>query len=383
MTGLFQTRYGNTVVSVPEILWPVCFTGSLPCFYRFFAAIRHQMANNHPGTGFVIFVEVIIREMPHHHDHTHPYALTPGSDSGMGIDRALMAGILLNLIFVVVEAAAGFWQNSLALLSDAGHNLFDVASLALALLAFRLAKMKPNDDYTYGYRKTTILVALLNAVILLIAIGGIGFEAVRRLLQPEAVQGGVLAIVAAVGILINGFTAFLFIRDKDTDLNLKGAYLHMAADALVSLGVVIAGLVIIWTHWYWLDPVISFMIMAVILISTWGLLKDSLRLSLDGVPREVDMQAVRHAAMETKGILDIHHVHVWAMSTTQNALTAHLVVAPGTGLAETEGIKENLRGKLEKLRIDHSTFELETQDEACKEKSCPPEEGIQATRFHS
>lgn len=318
--------------------------------------------------------------MPHAHDHTHGHLNPLGGQSTIG--RALWLGIVLNTAFVIIEAGAGFWQGSMALLSDAGHNLFDVASLAMALLAFRLAKVKPNDNFTYGYRKTTILVALLNAVILLIGIGGIGFEAVRRLMQPEPVQGGVMAIVAAAGILINGFTAFLFVKDKDKDLNLKGAYLHMAADALVSLGVVIAGLIIMWTHWYPLDPIISFVIMIVILISTWSLLKDSLRLSLDGVPKEVDMEAVRHVAMETKGVLDIHHIHVWAMSTTQNALTAHLVVSPQLNVADTESIKDSLRHNLVHLYINHSTFEIETQNEMCKEKSCPPAERVVEHHHH-
>lgn len=318
---------------------------------------------------FPTFVKIIFC-MPSVHDHTHDHLNPLEGKSSIG--RALWLGILLNAAFVIIEAGAGFWQGSMALLSDAGHNLFDVASLAMALLAFRLAKVKPNDNFTYGYRKTTILVALLNAVILLIGIGGIGFEAVRKLIHPDPVQGGVLAIVAAVGIIINGFTAFLFIKDKDKDLNLKGAYLHMAADALVSLGVVIAGLIIMWTHWYPLDPLISFVIMIIIVISTWGLLKDSLRLSLDGVPKEVDMEVVRNVAMKTKGVLDIHHIHVWAMSTTQNALTAHLVVSPELNVADTEIIKESLRHELGHLHINHSTFEVETQDEMCKEKNCRP-----------
>lgn len=301
--------------------------------------------------------------MAHHHDHTHDYDLTT-------VNRALILGILLNIIFVVVEAGAGFWQNSLALLSDAGHNLSDVASLALALLAFRLARVKPNRSFTYGYRKTTILVALLNALILLLAIGAIGFEAVQRLLHPQPLEGGVMAIVAGIGILVNGFTAFLFVKDRHKDLNIKGAYLHMAADALVSLGVVLAGLLIMWTGWYWLDPLISFVIMAVILISTWGLLKESLRLSLDAVPKEIDMNEVRRVALETKGVIDMHHIHVWAMSTTQNALTAHLVVSPDMSLTDTESIKAEIRHKLQHLRIGHSTLELETKDEACEDREC-------------
>lgn len=311
--------------------------------------------------------------MAHAHDHSHDYNLTK-------INKALLLGIFLNLAFVVVEATAGFWQNSLALLSDAGHNLSDVASLALALLAFRLARVKPNPTFTYGYRKTTILVALLNALILLLAIGAIGFEAVQRIINPRPLEGGVMAIVAGVGILINGFTAFLFIKERHKDLNIKGAYLHMAADTLVSLGVVIAGLLIMWTEWYWLDPVISFGIMAVILISTWGLLKESLRLSLDAVPKEINMDEVRQAALDTPGIIDIHHIHVWAMSTTQNALTAHLVVPSKMSLSATEAIKDELRHKLQHLHIGHSTLELETKDEACKEMEC--KEGIHEHDHH-
>lgn len=304
--------------------------------------------------------------MAHDHAHSHEINLTH-------VSRALVAGIVLNTAFVLVEAGAGFWQNSLALLSDAGHNLFDVASLALALLAFRLVKVRPSDQYTYGLRKTTVLVALLNAVVLLVGVGGIGIEAVMRLWHPQPLEGGVMAAVAGAGILINGATAFLFLRDKDKDLNLKGAYLHMLADALVSLGVVAAGFLIMATHWYWLDPVISFGIMAVIVVSTWGLLRDSLRLSLDGVPREVDMEGVRRTALDVAGVRDIHHVHVWAMSTTQNAMTAHLVVDVGVTLAQTEGIKKALRAALEKQHIDHSTFEIETAEKPCGEPSCREE----------
>lgn len=301
--------------------------------------------------------------MPHTHDHTAGYNI----DS---VNRALTVGIILNIVFVIAEAAAGLWQDSLALLADAGHNLSDVASLALALAAFKLAQARPSKYFTYGYRKTTILVALLNAMILLLAIGVIGYEAVKRIAHPEPMEGGVIAIVAGIGILINGYTAWLFLKDKDKDLNIKGAYLHMAADALVSLGVVVAGLVIMKTGWYWIDPVISFVIMAVILFSTWGLLRESLRLSMDAVPKDIHLEEVKKVALQINGILDIHHIHIWAMSTTQNALTAHLVVSSEMNVSQTEFLKEEFRKKLTEMQINHSTLEIESQDEECGRKEC-------------
>lgn len=298
----------------------------------------------------------------HHHDHTIHHA-----------SKALVIGIVLNIVFVVVEAIAGFSSGSLSLLTDAGHNLSDVASLALALLAFGLAKSKPTDNYTYGYRKTTILVALLNAVILLIAIGGIGFEAVQRLSSPEKLPGKMIAIVAGVGIVINAITAFLFIKDKDKDLNIKGAYLHMAADALVSIGVVIGGVLMTFTGWYWLDSVLSFIIMIVILIGTWRLLMDSLRLSLDGVPKEIDLDEVRRKSKQVEGVRDIHHLHVWAISTQENAMTAHIVVDPSSDFQEISKIKQRLKHTLEHLDIKHCTFEIETPAETCGEEICAEE----------
>ena len=216
----------------------------------------------------------------HEHGHAHGHAL-PAPEQ---VNKAFIIGIALNLIFVLVEAAAGFWYDSLALLSDAGHNLSDVISLVLALLAFRMAKVKPNSRYTYGYKKSTVLVSLLNAIILLVAVGIILAESIEKLRNPQPIAGGVIVWVAGVGILINAFTAFLFLKDKERDLNIKGAYLHLMADALVSVGVVISGVIISYTHWYIIDPIIGIAIAIVILVSTWNLLRDSLRLSLDGVP---------------------------------------------------------------------------------------------------
>jgi cobalt-zinc-cadmium efflux system protein len=301
--------------------------------------------------------------MAEHHHHDHTPKLTK-------LNQAFIAGIVLNALFVIVEAAAGFYTDSLGLLTDAGHNLSDVASLALALLAFKLAKVKPTATFTYGYQKTTILVALLNAVILLIAIGGIGWEAVQRIFHPEPTQGKTIAIVAGIGIVINSITAFLFFKDKEHDLNVKGAYLHLAADAIVSVGVVIAGIAIYYTNWFWLDSAISFLIMIVIFISTWRLLKDTLRLSLDGVPNNVHYPEVVEAITKLPEVTDVHHIHIWAISTTQNALTAHLVLNADSNTQTIKQVKDQLKHDLAHLNIQHITLETEFAGETCETKSC-------------
>jgi cobalt-zinc-cadmium efflux system protein len=298
-----------------------------------------------------------------HHSHNHTIELTD-------LNRAFIAGIALNSIFVIIEIIAGFATNSLALLTDAGHNLSDVAALALSLIAFRLTKVKPDKDFTYGYSKTTILVALVNAVILLIAIGGIGYEAVHRFLHPEPMQGSTMAIVAGIGIVINAVSALLFLRDKDKDLNVKGAYLHLAADALVSLGVVIAGVIIIYTNWFWLDSAVSLVVMIVILFSTWNLLWDSLRLSLDAVPKNVDLEKVKTEVMKIKGISDIHHIHIWALSTRVNAMTAHLIINENLTSSEEYVLKETAKHELLHLNIQHVTLETERGKGKCEDEMC-------------
>lgn len=298
-----------------------------------------------------------------HHHHHAPVALTH-------INRAFIIGISLNFIFVVVEVIAGFSIHSLSLLSDAGHNLADVGTLALSLLAYRLLKVKANERYTYGYRKTSILVALFNAVVLLVSIGAIVYEAIHRFLNPEPLPGNIIAIVAGIGIGINAFTAILFLKDKEKDLNIKSAYLHLMSDAVVSLGLVIAGIIIHYTNWYWLDPVFSIIIAIVIVLGTWSLLRQSLRLSLDGVPAGIDIQKIKNAALKTDGVLDIHHLHVWAMSTTQNAMTAHIVVDKKTSMEQIQEIKDHLKHELEHQNIQHTTLEPEIRDENCEEENC-------------
>ncbi len=299
-----------------------------------------------------------------HDHHHHHHATIPAHDPG----KPFVIGIALNVAFVVVEFAVGFYTNSLGLISDAGHNLSDVSSLFLALWAFRLLKAKPTQNFTYGYRKATVLVSLFNAVVLLIAVGGIGYESVLRFMEPRPLNGEAIAWVAGIGIIINSATAFLFFKDKDHDLNVKGAYMHMAVDALVSLGVVLAAIGIMVTGWTWLDPAISLVIMVVIVYGTWGLLKDSLRLSLDGVPPTIDLQAVKNIVREIKEIKDIHHIHVWAISTSQNALTAHLILADHLHEEEQVKVKQNLKHQLEHIGIQHVTLETETQ--SCKDARC-------------
>ena len=296
--------------------------------------------------------------MSHEHSHQHSHAINAES-----LNKAFIIGIVLNLAFVVIEFAAGFWFDSLALLSDAGHNLSDVVSLVLALLAFRLAKVKANERYTYGYKKSTILVSLLNAVILLVAVGAIVIESIHKLNNPAVVPGGAIAWVAGVGVLINAFTAFLFMKDKEKDLNVKGAYLHMAADALVSVGVLVAGIVISRTGWYIIDPIIGLIVAVVILISTWNLLHDSLRLTLDGVPTSIDSQKVVEAIRALPGVDDVHHIHIWAISTTENALTAHIVLKQPESMQE---VKHLIRHRLEDFGIGHATLVFEVSVEHCE-----------------
>jgi len=297
----------------------------------------------------------------HHHYHHHSPVIG-------NINRSFWIGIILNSVFVIIEFTAGFYYNSLALLSDAGHNLSDVASLGLSLLAFRLAKSKATERFTYGYHKSTILASLVNAVILLIAVGGIGWEAVQRFLHPVETQGGVIALVAGIGIVINSISALVFFRNKDKELNVKGAYLHLALDAVVSAGVVIAGIIISYTGLKWIDPLISLVIMGVLIYSTWSLLIESLRLTLDAVPANIDTEKIKGQMLKTQGVKDVHHIHIWAMSTTRNAMTAHLVLEDGLPEVKIMAIKADLKHELEHLNIQHVTFE--TESEHCQEEHC-------------
>lgn len=286
------------------------------------------------------------------------------------MSTAFMIGIILNFAFVIIEVIAGILQNSMALLSDAGHNLADVGALGLSLFAFKMLTVKSTENYTYGYRKTSILVSLLNAVVLLISIGIIVFEAIQRLFQPQPLQGLTISIIAAIGILINFVSARMFFKSKESDINVRSAYLHLMSDAIVSLGIVIAGIAMYYLKWFWLDPAISIVIAIIILLSTWQLLKDSLRLSLDGVPADIEMEDVKAAAIKINGVKDIHHIHIWAMSTQENALTAHLVLSADIDLQQEQKIKHDLKHLLQHKNIQHVTLETEREDDDCATEDC-------------
>jgi cobalt-zinc-cadmium efflux system protein len=300
--------------------------------------------------------------MAHDHAHHHP--------APTAINTAFIVGIALNLLFVLVEVIAGFSIHSLSLLSDAGHNLADVAALALSLLAFKLLKVRSNTHYTYGYRKTSILIALFNGMVLMVSIGAIIYEAAHRFFNPEPLPGTTIAIVAGIGIAINALTALMFFRDKDKDMNIKSAYLHLMSDAIVSLGIVIGGIVIFYTQWFWIDSVISVIIAIVILLSTWSLLKESLRLSLDGVPENISVDDVKATAIKVTGVKDLHHIHIWAISTTENALTAHLVLHQHVTLEQEHEIKHSLRHEFEHKNIHHVTLETERANDSCEAEMC-------------
>lgn len=292
------------------------------------------------------------------HDHQHDHHLH-SIDFEKGNNKAFVAGIILNLVFVLVEVVAGFVYDSMALLTDAGHNASDVASLVLSLIAFWMARKKSSSRYTYGFKKTTVLAALINAVVLLIAIGMLGYESVTRLSKPEKVQGFAIAWIAGLGIIINSLSAFLFYRHKEKDLNVKSAYLHLLADALVSVGVVVAGIIISYTNWYWLDPAIGLLIMIVILISTWSLLRDSFKMSIDAVPASIDLEEIKNVILTISQVKKVAHVHVWPLSTTENALTAHVALNDTLSFEEKLQIVQNIKHKLLHHNIQHSTIELE------------------------
>lgn len=294
------------------------------------------------------------------HSHSHAHAGHPHSHAPKDFGRAFAIGIALNLGFVAIEAAFGILANSTALLADAGHNLSDVIGLLVAWGAAILAKRPPTERFTYGLRATSILAALVNALLLIFACGAIAWEAIWRFANPEPVASLTVMIVAGAGILVNGFTAWLFMSGSGSDLNIRGAYLHMVADAGVSIGVVIAGLAIMLTGWLWLDPLTSLAIVAVILWGTWRLLRDSVGLALAAVPGHIELANVKAFLETLPGVTRVHHVHVWAMSTNEVALTAHLVM-PG-GHPGNDFLRHAAHDLNERFGIVHPTLQIEVAE---------------------
>lgn len=289
--------------------------------------------------------------MSEHHHHSANYG------------RAFAIGIALNSVFVLVEAYYGWQSDSLALLSDAGHNLSDVLGLMIAWGGFYLGNLRPSRKHTYGLGRATIMAAMFNALFLLVVVGGIAWEAVDRFRQPMPIEGGVVMLVAAFGVAINGTTAWLFMAGNRHDLNMRGAFLHMAADALVSVGVVIIGALFLVTGWTWLDPAISLAIALVILLGTWDLMRHSLRLSLDGVPASIELDVVRNYLSALPGVDAVHDLHVWAMSSSETALTVHLVTCSGNpGDEFLNRVAAELR---DNFAIKHATIQIETEAGIC------------------
>lgn len=302
----------------------------------------------------------------HHHHHHHEHSIR----SLGGITRAFYIGIGLNLLFTIVEFYYGLQSQSLALLSDASHNLSDVASLVISLIGMRLAQKAATKAYTYGYKKASIFASLINGILLLFVVIGILKEAIERLSSPPEVPGKIIIITACIGVFVNGISAFLFAKGQKEDINIKGAFLHLMLDALVSVGVVISGVVIQYTSWYMIDPIISFLIVLVIIISTYSLLKESIRLSLDGIPKGIVISEIEQLILQHKRVADVHHIHIWALSSSQNALTAHIVPNEEISLKQAQELKQEIKHHLAHHNIHHATLEIGSTFLDCCDSKC-------------
>ena len=305
----------------------------------------------------------------HDHDDGDRHPAGGQSHGPMNYDRVFAIGIALNITYAALEAAAGFWLNSLSLIADAGHNFSDVLGLLLAWTAVWLSRRQPSSRHSYGLGRSSILAAMANAMLLLAALGVIVWESISRFSNPQPIMTAPVVWIATIGILINGFTAWLFMRGSKTDINVRGAYLHMLGDAAVSLGVVVSALVMAWTGWLWLDPLTSLIIAAVIAVGSWRLLVDSLRLSLDGVPPHINAEAVALYLASDSRVRDLHDLHIWALSTESVALTAH-VVCPGGHPGDAWLAK--VCGELhDKYDVDHATIQVETGDSVHEKDAAP------------
>lgn len=301
--------------------------------------------------------------MSHHHDHHH------GPTHIQDIGRAFVIGIGLNALFTLIEFIVGFISGSLALVSDATHNLGDVASLIISLVGMKLSQKASSKLFTYGYKKASILASLINAVLLLVLVLGIIREAIERFSASSELAGLDIVAVAAIGVLVNALSAFLFFKNQKDDINIRGAFIHLLVDALVSVGVVISGLLIYYTGWNQLDSWISLLIAGIILISTWSLLSESVRLILDGVPAKIEYEKIKQIMESVSGVVGIHHVHIWALSSTEQGLTAHVKV-DSEGWEVLQKIKSELKHELLHENIHHITLELEGESEPCLEVDC-------------
>lgn len=292
--------------------------------------------------------------------HQHSHSATPLNSSD--INRSFLIGIGLNIVYVVVELWYGWLHGSTALLSDAVHNIGDISGLFLAYAAFRFQKIKPGKIFTYGFKKASVLASFINSILLAFAIGAIAWEGIKHILQPSPVSGTVVMVVASIGIVINFSSALLFRKREKEDLNIKAAYWHLLADALVSLGVVVAGIIMKFTGWYFVDGLAAIIVAIVILYSTWSLFKDSAIGILDGVPTGIKIEEIKNHLLEINGVQDVHHIHIWSMSTNENALTCHVLI---NDLKDFPRIKNEIKEELKEHHIEHSTIEFEEADEEC------------------
>ncbi len=302
--------------------------------------------------------------MGNSHNHSHE------APSIKNINNAFYIGIGLNSIFTLIEFIVGYKTNSLALIADASHNLSDVASLIISLIGMKLAQKAATKLYTYGYKKASIMASLINAVLLVIIVISIAKEAIERFDAVPEVVGKVIILTALIGVLINTVSAFLFYKGQKDDINIKGAFLHLLVDAIVSVGVVISGIIIYYTNWNIIDPIISLVIAVTILISTWGLLKESIKLALDGVPQSIDIDKIKDLLNSHEDIQEVHHLHVWSLSSTENAMTVHIIPKNNGNLEELTSVKQSVKEELIHENIQHVTIEFENKSDNCQDTKC-------------
>lgn len=298
------------------------------------------------------------------HDHSH---VAPGLKD---ISKAFYIGIGLNSIFTIIEFVVGYRINSLALIADASHNLSDVMSLIISLLGMKLAQKSATKLFTYGYKKASLLASLVNAVLILFIVLNIIKEGIQRLDSAPEVFGSAIILTPLIGVFINFISAFLFWKGQKHDINIKGAFLHLLVDAIVSVGVVISGIVIYYTHWNIIDPMISFVIAVIILIMTWGLFKESVKLVLDGVPQDIDIDKIKTLLNNNPNVEEVHHLHIWAISSSENALTAHIKLKEHVNIEDHMKIKKTIKHELEHENILHVTLEMERSQDDCEESDC-------------